>query len=65
MYKPVSVALLIAIVLLVFGCNTSMSVSLDVSGVFTGSPVNRAIWMIFGDTLAATAGIIGLKRLSN
>jgi hypothetical protein len=65
MYKPVSVALLIAIVLLVFGCNTSMSISLDVSGVFTGSPVNRALWMVFADALAAVAGLIGIKRLSS
>ena len=63
MNKPVALALLIGgIVLLVFGYNASQSFNSSVLRVFTGSPSNRAVWMITAGAVATLLGIIGLTR---
>jgi hypothetical protein len=63
MNKPVSIALLaIGIVLIVFGVNASNSFGSSVSRFFTGSPTDKAIWLIIGGVLASIVGLVGLVR---
>lgn len=63
MNKPVSLALLAGgIVLIVFGLNASNSFGSDISRFFTGSPTDKAIWMLVGGVVAAVVGLVGLTR---
>lgn len=55
--KAVGVTLLVVgVVLLIFGIQASQSFASDVSETFTGSPTDRAIWMIVGGAAAAVLG---------
>ncbi len=63
----VSIAIFIGgIALIVFGVSASNSLSSDVSRFFTGSPTDKAIWLLVGGAAASVAGavglILGLKR---
>lgn len=59
MNKGIGIALLVVgIVLIVFGFNASNSVSSDVSRTFTGSPTNKALWMLVGGAAAAIVGAV-------
>jgi hypothetical protein len=51
-------------VLIVLGFNATNSFSSDVSRFFTGSPTNKAIWMLIGGFVAAVIGLIGVTRQS-
>jgi len=63
MNKPLSFALLAGgILLLIFGVNASNSFGSDLSRFFTGSPTDKAIWMMVGGVVAAVAGLLGLMR---
>lgn len=63
MNKIVSLALLAGgIVLIIFGVNAMNSFSSDVSRFFTGSPTDRAVWMLIGGILAAVVGLAGTLR---
>ncbi len=63
MNKPVSIALLaIGILLVVFGINASNSFGSSVSRFFTGSPTDKAIWLLIGGIVASIIGLIGLVR---
>ena len=63
MNKLVSTALLaIGIVLIVFGVNASNSFGSSVSRVFTGSPTDKAIWLLIGGILASIVGLVGMLR---
>lgn len=63
MNKVLSVALLaVGILLLVFGANATDSFSSDVSRFFTGSPTNKAVWMLIGGILASVSGLVGIFR---
>jgi hypothetical protein len=63
MNKLVSVALLaVGIVLLIFGFNASNSLGSDISRIFTGSPTDKAIWMLVGGAVLAVVGLVGLTR---
>ncbi len=65
MNKAVSIALLAGgIVLIVIGVNATKSFSSDVSRFFTGSPTDKAIWMLIGGIVAATVGLFGVMRRS-
>jgi hypothetical protein len=46
----------------VIGVNTTRSFSSDVSRFFTGSPTDKAVWMLIGGTVAAVAGLFGTLR---
>ena len=60
MIRAVSLAILAAgIVLLVLGINASNSFGSDVSRFFTGSPSDRAVWMITGGVLMTVGGLAG------
>jgi hypothetical protein len=63
MNRIVSVALLVGgIVLLVFGLNATSSFGSDVSRFFTGSPTDKAVWMIVGGAVATVLGLVGTLR---
>lgn len=63
MNKIVSLALLIGgVVLMIIGINATNSFSSDVSRFFTGSPTDKAVWMLIGGIVAAVAGLIGTLR---
>lgn len=62
--KAVGYALLVAgVLLIVFGIQASQSLASELSETFTGSPTNRAIWMIVGGVAATVLGaILGFGR---
>jgi len=63
MNKPLSIALLAGgILLIIFGINASNSFGSDISRFFTGSPTDKAIWMLVGGVVAAVVGLVGLMR---
>jgi len=63
MNKIVSLALLAGgIVLIVIGINATNSFGSDVSRFFTGSPTDKAIWMLIGGIVAAVLGLATLWR---
>jgi hypothetical protein len=57
----VSLALLIGgIVLIVFGVSATNSMNSDISRFFTGSPTDKAMWLLVGGTAASVAGAVGM-----
>ena len=65
MNKIVSLALLVGgVVLIIFGIQATDSFSSDVSRFFTGSPTDKAIWMLIGGVIAAVVGLAGTLRSS-
>jgi len=61
----VSLALLIGgIALIVFGVSAASSLSSDISRFFTGSPTDKAIWLLVGGAAASVAGAVGLVLAS-
>jgi len=63
MVKVVSLAILAGgIVLVVFGVAATKSFSSDVSRFFTGSPTDKAIWMLIGGIVAVIVGLAVLLR---
>jgi hypothetical protein len=63
MNKIVALALLVGgIVLIVVGVNATNSFSSDVSRFFTGSPTDKAVWMLIGGIVAAVIGLATLWR---
>ena len=65
MNKIIFWALIIGgIFLIVFGFNATNSFSSDVSRFFTGSPTDKAIWMLIGGIVAGLIGMVGLLRRS-
>jgi hypothetical protein len=63
MNKGMSVALLVVgILLIIWGVSASESFSSDVSRFFTGSPTNKAVWLLVAGIVAAIVGLFGLLR---
>lgn len=63
MNKIISPALLTGgVVLMVIGINATNSFSSDVSRFFSGSPTDKAIWMLIGGTVAAVVGLVSTLR---
>jgi hypothetical protein len=58
MNRIISLALLVGgLVLLVIGINATNSFSSDVSRFFTGSPTDKAVWMLIGGAVATVVGL--------
>lgn len=63
MNKGLSLALLVVgIMLTIWGISVSESFSSDVSRAFTGSPTDKALWLLIGGIACAIVGIFGLLR---
>ena len=63
MNKLISMAILAGgIVLVVYGVSASKSFSSDISRFFTGSPTDKAIWMLVGGAVLSVIGLVGLLR---
>ena len=59
MNKIVSIALLVGgVVLMIFGINATNSFGSDVSRFFTGSPTDKAVWMLIGGIVATVVGLV-------
>ena len=59
MQKSIAVALIaVGVVLLVFGYDASQSISSEISRVVTGSPSDRALWLLGGGAAATAAGVV-------
>lgn len=59
MNKALPLALLVGgIVLTIIGVNATNSFSSDVSRFFTGSPTDKAVWMLVGGIAAVIAGLV-------
>ena len=63
MSKIISLTLLVGgIALIIIGFNATNSFNSDVSRFFTGSPTDKAVWMLLGGSAAALAGLTMLWR---
>jgi H+/Cl- antiporter ClcA len=63
MNKITSLALLVVgIVLIIFGVQSTNSFSSDLSRFFTGSPTDKAIWLLLGGIVAGIIGLFGMMR---
>ena len=63
MNKGLSLALLVVgIMLTIWGISVSESFSSDVSRAFTGSPTDKALWLLVGGIASAIVGVFGLLR---
>ena len=63
MNKIASLALLVGgVVLIIIGINATNSFSSDVSRFFTGSPTDKAIWILIGGIVATVVGLAGTLR---
>ena len=63
MNKIISLIFLLGgVALIIAGFNATNSFSSDVSRFFTGSPTDKAVWMLIGGTLAAIIGLAGTLR---
>lgn len=63
MNKIIPLVLLVGgIVLIIVGFNATHSFSSDVSRFFTGSPTDKAVWMLLGGLVAAVVGLATLWR---
>ena len=61
MNKVVSLAILVGgIILVIYGVSATKSFSSDISRFFTGSPTDKAIWMLIGGIAAIIIGLAGL-----
>jgi uncharacterized membrane protein YidH (DUF202 family) len=63
MNRIISLALLAGgVVLIIIGVNATNSFSSDVSRFFTGSPTDKAVWMLIGGIVSAVVGLATLLR---
>lgn len=63
MNRSISIAVLAGgILLIVFGVGVSQSVNSDISRFFTGSPTEKAIWLLSGGVAATVVGLLGVSR---
>ena len=63
MNRAVSLAILAGgILLMIYGVAASESFSSDISRFFTGSPTDKAIWMLVGGVVVIIIGLVGLLR---
>lgn len=66
MNKLVSLAILGGgILFIIIGVSATKSFSSDISRFFTGSPTDKAIWMLVGGVVASIIGLVGLLRGTN
>ena len=63
MNRIISLALLVGgIGLIIYGINASDSIGSSFSRFFTGSPTDKAIWLLIGGAVACVVGLAGILR---
>jgi hypothetical protein len=63
MNKPVSLALLVAgVILIIYGVSASDSIGSGFSRFFTGSPTDKTMWFLIGGAVATAVGLAGVLR---
>lgn len=63
MNKPASLALLVVgVILIIYGMNSSNSVGSSFSKAFTGAPTDKTIWLIVAGVICGVTGLIGVVR---
>lgn len=63
MFKALYLALLVGgVVLVIFGIRAADSLGSDISRFFTGSPTDKAIWMLIGGVVMVVVGLGGIWR---
>ena len=63
MNKAISLAFLAGgVLLLILGISASKSLGSDISRFFTGSPTDKAIWMLIIGVVLSIIGLAGLLR---
>jgi hypothetical protein len=63
MNKLISMVILAGgIVLVIYGVSASKSLGSDISRFFTGTPTDKAIWMLLGGIVVTIIGLSGLLR---
>lgn len=63
MYKAFALAFLVGgVVLAIFGISASESLGSGISRFFTGSPTDKAIWMLVGGVVLFIIGLVGVLR---
>ena len=66
MNKIISIALLVGgVILAIFGIQATNSFGSDVSRFFTGSPTDKAVWMLIAGIVVAVVGLVGMLRSSS
>ena len=59
----ISLALLIGgVAVMIYGISTTNAFGSEVSRFFTGSPTDKAVWMLIGGTVAAIVGLVSTLR---
>ena len=65
MNKGLALALLVVgAVLIAYGISASDSIGSEISEAFTGSPTDKAIWLLVAGIAAAIVGGFGLMRVA-
>jgi hypothetical protein len=65
MNNIIAIALLVGgVALMIIGINATNSFSSDVSKFFTGSPTDKAVWMLIGGIVATVVGLTLTLRSS-
>ena len=63
MNKIISLVLLVGgIGLIIYGISASDSIGSSFSRFFTGSPTDKAMWLLIGGSVASVVGLVGLLR---
>ena len=63
MNKIISLVLLVGgIGLIIDGISASDSIGSSFSRFFTGSPTDKAMWLLIGGSVASVVGLVGLLR---
>jgi len=63
MNRAISLAFLAAgVPLSIFGASASDSLGSSISRFFTGSPTDKAVWMLVGGVVLSVIGAVGLLR---
>lgn len=64
MNKIISIILLVAgIILVVFGFQAADSIGSSFSRLVSGTPTDKAIWLLIGGAVLAVVGLVGVMRL--
>jgi len=63
MNRILSISLLVAgVILIAYGFKASDSITSSFSRLFTGTPTDKAVWLLIGGAILAITGLVGVSR---